>query len=83
METIKIDVLKIEKCRLFKGAKGTYLDATLIMRNVFVFTPSVSIYINPQKADCLNDGKHDYKMTNTFPSESSRMQCTACGDVQA
>jgi len=34
METIqiKIDVLKIEKCRLFKGAKGTYLDATLIMR---------------------------------------------------
>ena len=42
--------------------------------NVFVFTPSVSIYINPQKADCLNDGKHDYKMTNTFPSES-----TPCG----
>ena len=35
METIqiKIDVTKIEKGRLFKGAKGTYLDATLVMRD--------------------------------------------------
>jgi hypothetical protein len=35
METIqiKIDVNKIEKSRLFKGAKGTYLDATLVMRD--------------------------------------------------
>ena len=27
---IKIDVTKIDKARLFKGAKGTYLDAVLI-----------------------------------------------------
>jgi len=27
---VKIDVTKIEKARLFKGAKGTYLDALLI-----------------------------------------------------
>jgi len=27
---IKVDVAKIDKARLFKGAKGTYLDATLI-----------------------------------------------------
>jgi hypothetical protein len=35
METIqiKIDVNKIEKARLFKGAKGTYLDASLVMRD--------------------------------------------------
>jgi hypothetical protein len=35
METIqiKIDVTKIEKARLFKGAKGQYLDATLVMRD--------------------------------------------------
>lgn len=26
---IKIDVTKIDKARLFKGAKGTYLDAAL------------------------------------------------------
>lgn len=28
--TLKIDVTKIEKDRLFKGAKGTYLDVVLI-----------------------------------------------------
>ena len=28
---LKIDVTKIEKARLFKGAKGTYLDATVFI----------------------------------------------------
>ncbi len=30
MITAKIDVTKIDKARLFKGAKGTYLDIILI-----------------------------------------------------
>lgn len=30
MITIKIDVTRIDKNRLFKGEKGTYLDAVLI-----------------------------------------------------
>ena len=30
MITIKIDVTKINKSRLFKGAKGTYLNCTMI-----------------------------------------------------
>ena len=30
MITLKIDVLKIDKARLFKGEKGTYLDAVMI-----------------------------------------------------
>lgn len=30
MIKLKLDVTKIEKARLFKGAKGTYLDAVLI-----------------------------------------------------
>jgi len=29
MITLKIDVLKIDKAHLFKGAKGTYLDLSL------------------------------------------------------
>ena len=29
--TLKIDVTKIEKARLFKGKKGTYLDATVFV----------------------------------------------------
>jgi hypothetical protein len=28
---LKIDVTKIDKARLFKGAKGTYLDATIFL----------------------------------------------------
>ena len=30
---VKIDVTKINKEKLFKGEKGTYLDATIIMRD--------------------------------------------------
>lgn len=30
MILVKIDVTKIDKARLFKGAKGTYLDVVLI-----------------------------------------------------
>lgn len=30
MLTVKVDVTKIDKARLFKGAKGTYLDLILI-----------------------------------------------------
>jgi len=30
MQKLKIDVTKIDKTHLFKGAKGTYLDLTLI-----------------------------------------------------
>jgi hypothetical protein len=29
--SVKIDVLKIEKARLFRGAKGTYLDTTVFI----------------------------------------------------
>ena len=29
--TLKIDVTKIDKARLFKGAKGTYLDASVFI----------------------------------------------------
>lgn len=29
--SLKIDVSKIDKARLFKGAKGTYLDATVFV----------------------------------------------------
>lgn len=46
----------------------------------FVFETSISFYYEPEKADCLNDGKHNYKMTTTAPKEFSQMECTMCGD---
>jgi len=39
--SIKIDVSKIDKARLFKGAKGTYLDLT-----TFIDTDNVDQYGN-------------------------------------
>ena len=34
----------------------------------------------PEKADCLNDGKHDYEATITCPKNATRMRCTMCDD---
>lgn len=31
--SVKLDVSKIDKSKLFKGEKGTYLDATIIMKD--------------------------------------------------
>lgn len=31
--SLKLDVTKIDKAKLYKGEKGTYLDASIIMRD--------------------------------------------------
>lgn len=46
----------------------------------FVFTTSISYYYEPEKADCLNDGNHNYELTHTYPKEFSKMRCSMCGD---
>lgn len=46
----------------------------------FVFETSISFYYEASKADCLNDGIHDYQKTSTFPVEFSEMECSTCGD---
>lgn len=46
----------------------------------FVFETSISFYFEPEQADCLNDGQHNYKLTKTYPKEFSEMECTMCGD---
>lgn len=45
----------------------------------FVFETSISFYYEPEKADCLNDGNHKYKPTNTYPKEFTKMECVMCG----
>jgi len=46
----------------------------------FVFQTSISFYYEPEKAECLNNGEHDYKITTTAPKEFSQMECTMCGN---
>lgn len=44
----------------------------------FVFITSISYSYYPEKAECLNDGKHDYKITQTYPKCCSKMRCSMC-----
>lgn len=46
----------------------------------FVFTTSTMFFYEPKKADCLNDGSHNYELSKTFPKEFSTMICSCCGD---
>jgi hypothetical protein len=46
----------------------------------FVFQTSISFYYEAEKADCLNDGNHDWKKNHTQPSCFTQMQCSMCGD---
>ena len=46
----------------------------------FVFTTSISYYYESEKADCLNEGEHDYKPTKTYPVEFTKMRCSMCDD---
>ncbi len=44
----------------------------------FIFTTSVSYNYYPEKADCLNGGAHDLKISATYPREYSHMGCRDC-----
>ena len=44
----------------------------------FIFKTEISFSYEPKKADCLNDGGHEYKITNTFPKCLSKMRCVHC-----
>ena|ERR1035437_1616298 len=46
----------------------------------FTFTTSISYYYSVEKADCLNDDKHNFKPTHTAPVECTQMRCTMCGE---
>lgn len=47
---------------------------------MFVFQTSISFYYEPYKADCLNDGEHDWKPSKSYPKEFSVMRCKMCGE---
>lgn len=46
----------------------------------FAYTTSVSFYHEASKADCLNDGEHDWKLTHTIPKKYSKMYCSMCDE---
>lgn len=48
----------------------------------FVFTTSISYYYDVAKADCLNDGEHNFKPTVTYPKCCTRLECVTCGELK-
>jgi hypothetical protein len=44
----------------------------------FVFTTSISYSYYAEKADCLNGGAHDLRMSMTYPRQYSDMGCRDC-----
>lgn len=46
----------------------------------FVFQTCISFNYYPEKADCLNDGDHNFKPTVTFPRQHTKMACTMCDE---
>lgn len=48
----------------------------------FVFTTAISFDYDAYKAGCLNDGKHQFEKTATYPPEAARLRCRMCGEEQ-
>ncbi len=46
----------------------------------FVFQTSILFYYEAEKADCLNDGKHNWKIDSNYPQFFAKMECSTCGD---
>ena len=44
----------------------------------FVFTTYTMYSYSPEKADCLNGSKHDFKPTMTHPKCFAKMECSMC-----
>ena len=49
-------------------------------KKYFSYTTSILISHHAEKADCLNDGVHQYELSTTSPREFSHMECSTCGD---
>lgn len=58
----------------------TYHQTCSDCGKTFVFTTSVSFYYNAEKAECFNDGKHDFKPTHTIPKFFTKMRCSMCDE---
>jgi hypothetical protein len=58
----------------------TYQQECSKCGKTFVYETYVSYSYTLEKAECLNDGEHDYQETCTYPKVFGRMRCTMCGD---
>lgn len=48
----------------------------------FTFRTTITYRYEPAKADCLNDGNHQWSPSKTYPKHHTRMLCRACDDFR-
>jgi len=48
--------------------------------NFFVFYTSIIYHYEALKADCLNDGIHNWEAQRCYPKEYTKMECSMCGE---
>lgn len=46
----------------------------------FIFYTSISLFYEPQEADCLNGAPHEFEPTFTVPVEATKMACRMCDE---
>ncbi len=49
---------------------------------MFTYTTCINYDYEAQKADCLNDGEHQWERTYTHPSFLTKMRCSQCGETR-
>ena len=48
----------------------------------FVYTTSISVDHDLEKADCLNGSDHQFELTVTYPPQFARLRCKTCGETK-
>lgn len=53
-------------------------------KKYFVYTTSISYYYEAEKAPCLNDGEHDWRVNRGYPQGylSNFHTCVCCGEKE-
>lgn len=72
-----------EKCIDYGDGHGcsdgvVYEDECNECGKAFTFTTSISRYHYTEKADCLNDGEHQFFASTTAPTIFTKMRCKTC-----
>lgn len=56
-----------------------YRQACCSCSKTFLFSTSVVLHYKVDRADCLNDGKHQWEPIPIAPKCMTKMQCKVCG----
>jgi hypothetical protein len=62
------------------GEDETYQQTCDDCGKTFVYTTGIIYNHYPERADCLNEGEHDWRPTHTHPKFFTKMRCYMCDE---